>query len=42
MRARGRRAVITWAREIINQEGKVVQQGVTQTIVEGRGAATSG
>jgi acyl dehydratase len=39
VRARGRRAVITWQREIINQDGKIVQQGVTQTIVEGRGAA---
>ena len=38
MRARGRRGVITWFRQIINQAGKVVQEGVTQTIVEGRGA----
>ncbi len=39
VRARGRRAVITWHRRVINQEGKVVQEGYTQTIVEGRGAA---
>jgi 3-hydroxybutyryl-CoA dehydratase len=39
VRARGRRGVITWFRQVINQEGKVVQEGVTQTIVEGRGAA---
>jgi acyl dehydratase len=39
VRARGRRAVITWFRQVINQEGKVVQEGVTKTIVEGRGAA---
>jgi acyl dehydratase len=39
VRARGRRAVITWFRQVINQDGKVVQEGVTQTIVEGRGAA---
>jgi len=38
-RARGRRGVITWAREIHNQDGKVVQHGVTLTLVEGRGAA---
>ena len=38
VRARGRRAVITWFRSIMNQEGKVVQEGVTQTIVEGRGS----
>jgi acyl dehydratase len=37
-RARGRRGVITWQRQIINQEGKVVQEGVTLTLVEGRGA----
>ena len=37
MRARGRRGVITWWRSIINQDGKVVQEGETQTIVEGRG-----
>jgi len=35
-RARGRRGVITWAREILNQEDKVVQDGVTLTLVEGR------
>jgi acyl dehydratase len=35
-RARGRRGVITWQREIINQEGKVVQDGITVTLVEGR------
>ncbi len=39
MRARGRRGVITWFRAIINQEGKVVQEGITQTIVEGRGTS---
>jgi 3-hydroxybutyryl-CoA dehydratase len=37
VRARGRRAVITWFRQITNQEGQVVQEGITQTIVEGRG-----
>jgi acyl dehydratase len=39
VRARGRRAVITWFRQVMNQEGRVVQEGTTQTIVEGRGAA---
>jgi acyl dehydratase len=38
-RARGRRGVITWQRRIVNQEGKTVQEGVTQTLVEGRTAA---
>jgi acyl dehydratase len=37
-RGRGRRAVLTWQRQIINQEGKVVQEGITQTLVEGRAA----
>src|SRR4051794_15107023 len=38
-RSRGRRGVITWHREVVNQEGKVVQDGVTLTLVEGRAAA---
>jgi acyl dehydratase len=37
-RGRGRLGVITWARTITNQEGKVVQEGVTLTLVEGRAA----
>jgi acyl dehydratase len=36
-RARGRRGAITWQRHIINQNDKVVQEGVTLTLVEGRG-----
>src|SRR4051812_11939798 len=36
-RARGRRGVITWQRQIINQEGKIVQEGLSITLVEGRG-----
>lgn len=35
-RSRGRRGVITWERHIINQEGKIVQEGCTLTLVEGR------
>ncbi len=35
-RGRGRRGVITWHRAIVNQHGKVVQQGQTQTLVETR------
>jgi acyl dehydratase len=37
-RSRGRRGVITWERKIVNQDGKVVQEGVTLTMVEGRAA----
>jgi acyl dehydratase len=35
-RGRGRRGVVSWKRLIVNQEGKVVQEGVTVTLVEGR------
>jgi acyl dehydratase len=38
VRSRGRRGVVTWHRAIINQEGKIVQEGTTVTLVEGRGA----
>ncbi len=37
-RARGRRGVLTWQRQLFNQENKVVQEGVTLTLVEGRAA----
>ncbi len=37
VRARGRRGIITWERQIVNQENKVVQEGITLTLVEGRG-----
>lgn len=36
VRARGRRGIITWQRQIVNQEIKVVQEGITVTLVEGR------
>ncbi len=36
-RARGRRGEITWRRRILNQESKVVQEGLVVTLVEGRG-----
>lgn len=37
-RSRGRRGVVTWKRSIINQEGKTVQEGRTQTLVRARSA----
>ena len=37
LRGRGKRGVITWQRQIVNQEGKVVQEGVSVTMIEGRG-----
>lgn len=36
-RSRGRRGVVTWRRQLMNQEKKVVQEGITLTLVEGRG-----
>lgn len=36
VRARGRRAALTWERKLFNQDGKVVQEGITNTLVEGR------
>jgi 3-hydroxybutyryl-CoA dehydratase len=38
VRARGRRGEITWRRQLVNQDKKVVQQGTTLTLVEGRAA----
>ena len=37
-RARGRRAEITWHRQVFNQDGKVIMEGDTVTLVEGRAA----
>jgi acyl dehydratase len=37
VRARGRRGIIAWERQIVNQENRVVQEGITLTLVEGRG-----
>jgi len=36
VRSRGRRAVISWHRQILNQENKVVQEGLSLTLVEGK------
>lgn len=36
LRGRGRRGEITWYRGVVNQEGKIVQEGVLITLVEGR------
>lgn len=40
VRARGRRGIITWERQIVNQENKVIQEGVITTLVEGRSGRT--
>lgn len=39
--ARGRRGIVTWHRQILNQDGRVVQEGKTQTLVRGRTASDS-
>ena len=35
-RAKGRRALVTWRRLLINQDGTIVQEGTTRTLVKGR------
>lgn len=40
-RARGRRGIVTWHRQLINQAGEVVQEGTTQTLVRNRTAGDS-
>ena len=34
-RARGRRGIVTWHRCLVNQHGKIVQEGRLQTLVQG-------
>jgi 3-hydroxybutyryl-CoA dehydratase len=41
LRGRGRRGEIVWYRGVFNQEGKVVQDGVLITLVEGRAGRRS-
>jgi 3-hydroxybutyryl-CoA dehydratase len=37
-RTRGRRGVITWQKQLLNQAGRIVQEGIVVTMVEGRAA----
>jgi 3-hydroxybutyryl-CoA dehydratase len=39
--AKGRRGVVTWQRSILNQDGHLVQNGRTQTLVRSRPRKTS-
>jgi len=39
---RGRRGEIVWYRGVFNQEGKILQEGVLVTLVEGRAARRTG
>ena len=38
VKSRGRRGRIAWERRIFKQDEKIVQQGITETLVEGRAA----
>jgi acyl dehydratase len=37
LQGRGRRGLVIWKRQLINQSGAVVQEGVTETIVQASG-----
>jgi 3-hydroxybutyryl-CoA dehydratase len=39
VRGRGRRGEVTWQRQFFNQDGKLIMEGVTLTLIEGKGAA---
>ena len=41
LRGRGRRGEITWKRQIFNQDGRLIMEGITITLVEGRGRSAS-
>ena len=38
-RARGRRALVTWKRRLVNQQDITVQEGTTKTLVRGRASS---
>jgi 3-hydroxybutyryl-CoA dehydratase len=38
-KGRGRRALVTWNRRLVNQDGVTVQEGTTRTLVRGRGGS---
>jgi acyl dehydratase len=40
-RGRGRRGLVTWRKELVNQHGRVAQTGLTQTLVAAGTAGTS-
>jgi acyl dehydratase len=35
-KSRGRRGVVTWRRRLVNQAGVVVQEGITETLVDAK------
>jgi 3-hydroxybutyryl-CoA dehydratase len=40
-RSRGRRALVTWHRRLVNQSDETLQEGLIQTLVRGRAASLS-
>jgi acyl dehydratase len=36
IRGRGRRGLISWRRQLVNQDGIAVQEGIAETLVEVR------
>jgi acyl dehydratase len=42
LRPRGKRGVISWLRQVVNQTGKIVEEGMTVTLVECRAAQENG
>lgn len=38
-RSRGRRGVVTWRRRLVDQRGRTLQEGLTETLVRGRQSA---
>ncbi len=39
-KGRGRRALITWRKQLVNQDDQTVQEGITRTLVRGRGGSS--
>src|SRR2546430_15021534 len=42
LRGRGRRGEVTWRRQIFNQDGRLIMEGTTITLVEGRSRKEGG
>jgi 3-hydroxybutyryl-CoA dehydratase len=40
-RSRGRRGLVTWHRRLVDQRGRTLQEGLTQTLVRGRTGAVA-
>lgn len=40
VRSRGRRGIVTWTKEVLNQKGQVVQKGTTRTMIASKHAGS--